>query len=299
MLINALEKSKKTAVCIGKFDGVHIGHKKLIECAVDTAKKKGLLSLIYVICPDGSERLMREDDKIKIFDKSGADIYYKENVTSQYMAMSAEEFVKSVLMDKLKCAHVIVGYNFRFAKNRSADACELKKICSKYNIECTVIGRVTCVGSDGGRHKVSSSTICSLIEKGDVEEAANYLGRPFFLRGIVVHGRHIGSSIDFPTANISYGNLKSILKNGVYITQTTVFGKKYPSVTNVGKNPTVSKDGNISVETNIIGFNNDIYGVEICVEFVKFIRDEKRFGSIIELKKQIARDKQAAEIYFC
>ena len=298
MLLNTLDKTKKTVVALGKFDGVHIGHKKLIECAADTAREKGLLSLIYVICPADSDRIMKEKDKIEIIKNYGADIYYRENVTTDFMSMSAVEFVTEILKKKLNCVHVIAGYNFRFAKNRSADAKELKRLCRENKMECSIIGKVTCVGSDGAEHKVSSSRICSLIEKGDVSEAAKYLGRPYFLSGTVICGRQIGRSLDFPTANITYGGLKPILKSGVYVTNTYISGKKYPSVTNVGTNPTVSSDGNISVETNIIDFFENIYGKDIRVEFIKKIRGEIKFASVGELKCQIAKDKQSAEMYF-
>ncbi len=285
---------KKTAVAVGKFDGVHQGHKKLLIKASELAKEAGFVSVGFIISQDKSGGLLTVSQRDSIIKSLGIDICHVQNLTEEFMQMSAEEFVQDVLKNQLNCAHVVVGYNFRFAKGRSADAQVLKDICQKNGIGCTIIDKVTCLAKDGTAVTASSTNIKSALMSGDVKTAALILGRAYSLSGEVMHGREIGRTLDFPTANIAADASLVLPKNGVYATKTFLDGAIYPSVTNIGDNPTVTDSGNITVETNIIGFDRCIYGKKIEIEFVDRIRDEIKFASLEELKNQIKKDIEIA-----
>lgn len=280
---------QKTVVAIGKFDGVHMGHKELLQSASKLAGKAGLISLCLIINSDMGKQLLSPKDREKIIKSHGIDCCLVEKLTPEFMSLSAESFVKDVLLKKLNCACVVVGYNFRFAKGRSANADELKTICKKHGIECVIIPEVTC-NINNSVITASSTNIRSLIEDGDVKKAAFILGRNYSLAGKVVHGKQIGRTIGVPTANIEPVDNIFIPKNGVYSTRVCIGGVFYPSLTNIGDNPTVNNNGNISIETNILDFNGDIYDKTIELEFIDRIRDEKKFSSLNELKAQIQKD---------
>ena len=209
------------------------------------------------------------------------------------MDQDSESFVRDVLKDKLNCSHVVVGYNFRFAKDRSADANDLKEICKKYGIECIIIEEIQAEDRDGNLVTVSSSHIRSLVTSGYVKEAGKLLARPYSLKGDVQKGRQLGSQMGFPTANLVFPASVTMPSFGVYATQTTVDGETYLSITNIGNNPTVSPCAQtVTVETNIFSFDKDIYGKEINVEFLDKVRDEIKFESLDDLKEQVLKDKK-------
>lgn len=281
---------KKTVVAIGKFDGVHTGHKKLLDTASGIAAEAGLESVCLVIAPKGGRYLLDLAGREEYIKDIGINSVYMQDLSAEFMSMSAEKFVGEYLVKKLNCAHVVVGYNFRFAKGRCANADDLKRICGKENIQCTVIPEVNCI-IDGENLSVSSSNIRSFLQNGRVDVAAALLGRSYFLRGKVVLGKQLGRTIDFPTANVDAFPGTVIPQKGVYATYTHIDGVAYLSVTNIGDNPTVNTKGNITVESNIFDFSQDIYGREVCIEFLAKVRDEIKFSSVEKLREQIRRDK--------
>jgi len=285
-----MAKGNKTVVAIGKFDGVHIGHKKLLKTASELAKEAGFVSVAFVIENKGHKMLLTPYDREKLINKLGIEKVIVQNLTSDFMNMSAEDFVNSILKQNLNCAHVVVGYNFRFAKNRSANADDLKIICQKHGISCTIIPEVICENKDGLTLSASSSNVKESLLKGDVKTASLILGRNYAISGEVVRGRQIGRTINTPTANIAFDQKCILPQNGVYSANVYVDGKKYLSVTNIGDNPTVNNSGNITVESFILDFEDDIYGKNIDVEFIGKIREEKKFDSLDELKNQIQKD---------
>lgn len=288
-----MANSNKTVVAIGKFDGVHLGHRELLISASKLARNAGLVSVCYIIENDGTKALFLPHHREKYIHELGIDKILIQMLTDDFMNMSGADFVQKILLDLLNCAHVVVGYNFRFAKGRSADADELKSLCKSLGIECTVIPEVVCnVGSDS--ITASSTNVRLSLTDGDVRAASAILGRNYIISGEIVHGRHLGTTIDFPTANIMPPAGLIIPKAGVYATRVFIDGRMYPSVTNIGDNPTVSSENSLTVETNIIGFGGDIYSKEITVEFLDRIRDEKKFASLEELKNQIKKDVKAA-----
>lgn len=290
-----MAQRNKTVVAIGKFDGVHLGHRELLITASELARRAGLVSVCYIIENEGSKAILLPDFREKYICEAGIDKIIVQNLTREFMNMSAEDFVKGILADTLNCAHVVVGYDFRFARGRSSGTQELGSLCRSCGIDCTVIPEVVCTLSDATM-TASSTNIRSFLSQGDVKSASAILGRAYSICGEVVHGRQLGRTLDFPTANIIPPRELILPKAGVYATRVTVGGRVYPSVTNIGDNPTVSESNSITVETNILDFEGDIYSHRIDVEFIDRIRDEKKFASLDELKSQVQKDIEAAKL---
>lgn len=287
-----MENTKKTVAAIGKFDGFHVGHMKLLNVAIETANQTDAKSLIFFI---GSFAGLNYNCKFanEYALKIGFDEYIRQELSRDFMNLDAESFVKDILKGKLNCSHVVVGYNFRFAKDRCADANMLKDICRNYDIECIIVDEVKLEDSRGNLQTVSSSFIRTLISKGDMKETENFLGRPYGVRGMVQKGRQIGNQYGFPTANLSFPVSVTLPPFGVYASRTNVNGKEYLSITNIGNNPTICPCAQtVTVETNIFDFSSDIYGEEITVEFLEKVRGEIKFDSIEALKEQIEKDKE-------
>jgi len=286
------KSSFKTVVAIGKFDGVHLGHKKLIETAVEISKENNCKSLVYIVAPDGHSMILPDNQRRETFENLGADFIFKENFTREFMAMSPEEFVKNILADKLNCACVVVGYDFRFGSGRCADAAELSRLCQIAGIRTVVINEVRVEGHDGIGRTVSSSLIRKFIKAGDFKNANLYLGYDFSLVGKVCVGRQLGRTIGIPTANVIPGSDVPEIKSGVYATLCTTECGEFLSITNIGNNPTVGEGNPITVETNIFGFSGNLYGKKIKITFLKRLRGEEKFSSLLALKAQIEKDKQ-------
>ncbi|MBQ4631435.1 MAG: bifunctional riboflavin kinase/FAD synthetase [Clostridia bacterium] len=280
---------KKTVVALGKFDGMHIGHVKLLETAVKTAKENKALSMVCFI--GFARQSLADEGQIQSITRDiGVDMLHRQELTPEFMNMSAREFVSEFLCKRFNCSHVVAGYNFRFAKGRSAGAKELSQLCSEYGIECIIIPEVT-VKADGKTLPVSSTLIRELVTDGEVKKIKDFLGRFYSVSGKVTHGRHLGSTLDFPTANIIPPKELALLPSGVYVTVTEIDKKRYLSVTNIGNNPTVADDNAVTVETFVFDFSNDIYGKNITVHFLEKIRGEVKFSSLDELKNQVEQDK--------
>ncbi len=283
--------NQKTVAAIGKFDGFHIGHKKLVACAVQKAKEANALSLIFFVgAPSAS--IIEQQQSESLVRSMGIDLTFRQSLNEEFRTMSAEDFVTKVLVGRLNCTCVVVGYNFRFAKDRSAGADDLCRLCQKHGIECIVIDEVAAPDSNGEVFTVSSSLVRSLITCGRVEDAAVYLGYSYSVSGTVVRGRHLGTSMGIPTANIVPHGEIVLPPQGVYATRTHLGGKAYLSVTNIGTNPTVAEGNAVTIETNIFGFEGDAYGEDIKVEFLEMLRGEKKFDSLNSLTDQIRADMQ-------
>ncbi len=293
---------KTTVLCLGNFDGVHVGHKRLI---CETVNIKNKLSQLNGNIQSGvlffrsSPRefitgvtvplIINQVEKLRIFKELGLDyafIYDFEDVVD----MSTNSFVSKILQNDLGCIHAVCGYNFRFGKKASGDACDLLKLMDG---NATVIDKVSVDGID-----VSSSNIRSFIANGDVMRVNLLLGRNYSISGTVIHGKKLGRTIGIPTVNMQIDKGYAVLKNGIYISQIKIGDKTYRSVSNIGIRPSVKDNDLINCETHIIGFDGDLYGKNLSVEFLDFIRDEKKFDSIDELKSQILKDIKTATEYF-
>ena len=290
--IEKIDTIKESVVTIGNFDGIHKGHQVLIEKATEYAKKNNVISTVFTFNnhpvnyfkPNSIKNIITNNDKIKILKTMGVD--YIINIPfDEYMTkISGYDFVKDILIDKLGAKKIIVGHDFTFARNKEGNIDLLKELSKKHGFLLEIVNPVKIDDI-----RISSSYIRKLILDGKVEDARKYLGRNYKLSGEVIHSKKLGRTIGFPTANISIDENIIIPKVGIYATKVYVNGTIYYGATNVGYNPTVN--GNkLSIETNILEFNDDIYGKIITIEFLERIRDEKKFNGIEELKEQLQKD---------
>lgn len=285
-----------TAVALGNFDGLHIAHMKIINSAVDYAKKNKLKSGVLLFDHHSTEitklrnvsLIMPNKYKIELLEKSGVDFVYLVKFDKSFMENSPEEFV-CFLRKKLAMACVSVGYDYRFGFCATGNTQKLYKLANKYGFAVLVTDKVTLNGN-----LVGSTYIRQLINSGEIEKATEYLGRYFFVDGVVIHGRQNGRKMGFPTANISYNPKIVLPPDGVYAGITTVDERKYKSVINIGNNPTFNAEEK-TIETHILDFDKDIYEKDIKVEFVKKLRGEIKFKSADELKIQIRKDAETAK----
>lgn len=283
---------ENTVVTIGNFDGIHKGHIKLIKEAVKEAKTKNYKSVVFTFenhpmryfRADSIKHIITNEEKVKIFKDLGVDIVFMIPFDEYMTKISATDFVKTILHEKLKCKMVIVGHDFTFARNKEGNASLLESLGKNYNMKVKVIEPIKIKG-----RRVSSSYIRNLINDGNVSEIKDFLGRNYFLEGEVIHARKIGRTIGFPTANLKAEDKLIIPKNGIYAVKVYIKNKVYYGATNIGYNPTVNGKV-LSIETNIIDFDEEIYGEIIRVEFLDRIRDEKKFNSLDELKLQLRKD---------
>ncbi len=280
---------KSNVIVLGKFDGVHVAHECLIKKAVEISGKLNKKTLVYSMQKKDISSITNETQKETFIKGIGADCVVFKSLDKEFMSMSAEVFVKDILIDELNAAHVVVGENFRFGKDRLADVNDLKSLLNVFGVEVTIIDTIRIDGFD-----VSSTAIRAFLSKGEISNANKYLGRRYSVRGRVSEGKHLGRTLGFPTANI-YPDKNTILpKNGVYLTYTKYSGKTYKSITNIGINPTIDNATSVRAETHLFDFGGNLYGEEITVEFIDFIRPEINFNSVEELKNQVEKDKQKA-----
>lgn len=293
--ISSFNSSNKTIVTIGTFDGVHIGHQKILQKITQVAQEENCESVVLTFFPhprmvlqqDNSIRLLNTlTEKAGLFEKIGIDHLIIHPFNEEFSQLSAEDFVKQILVDQLNVKKIVIGYDHRFGKNRSADLNDLVEFGKKYNFEVEQIS-----AEEINDNAVSSTKIRNSLLDGDIEIANSYLGYNYNFTGTVVKGKQLGRTIGFPTANISIEEEYKLLpKNGVYIVRTEIEGNRYFGMMNIGTRPTV--DGNTqSVEVYILNFNSEIYNSIITVEILQFIRNEQKFGSLDDLKGQIEKDK--------
>lgn len=286
-----------TYIALGSFDGLHYGHMNLIKEVVEKAKINNCKSLLYtfdnhplsVVNPEKEPKhLMTNNEKLMILESYGIDIVNFATFTEEYMKIQPEEFIEN-LVNKYNMKGIVVGFNNRFGYKNRGDINLLKELGEKLNFEIIVVEEIKL-----GNEAVSSTKIRHYIETGIVEKANFLLQRPYSLSGSIIHGRKLGRTIGFPTANIHIDNKILLPKSGVYYTNTKYEDKIYKSITNIGYNPTVNGN-NLTVETYILNFDKEIYDNVIDVYFIKYLRDEQKFSSLEELIKVLENDKKFAE----
>ncbi|MCM8710631.1 bifunctional riboflavin kinase/FAD synthetase [Clostridium sp. SYSU_GA19001] len=289
----------KTYIALGSFDGLHIGHMGLINKTLELSKINKIKSMICtfknhplsVVNKEKMPKLLIDNEtKLNLLEKLGVDIVNLVNFNYDYMKISPEDF----LLNMHRCYNlkgIVVGFNYRFGYKNSGSIELLKDYSSKLNFDLHVIDSVMYKSE-----VVSSSRIRSLIAEGNVSEANKMLLMPFMIRGVVVKGKQLGRTIGFPTANLSYDDTLLIPRIGVYFTVIKYKNLFYKAITSVGYNPTVnSVENNVSIETHILNFEKNIYGENIELYFIKRMRDEIKFNSLIELAYQLKKDKEFAE----
>ena len=291
-------KIDNSIVTLGKFDGNHIGHQLLFDKAAEiknSQPEKGYTTVILtfdvqpmnVVCGAHLRTIQTSLEKRQLHDQPNIDYLVEWPFTKETMSMSPEEFVKNILVDKFGVKAVVCGMDFCFGIHRSGNVDTLKELGEKYGFAVYAFEKVKYKGQE-----VSSTRIREAIAAGNIEDANIMLGHPFSIISTVMHGKHMGSKMGFPTINFEASEDKILPPNGVYATKTIVDGEELLSITNVGNRPTFD-DGNMrTVETNILDFDKDIYGQTAEVRFFKFIRPEKKFSSWEELKAEIDRNKE-------
>jgi len=297
-LENIPEFREKTAVAIGNFDGVHLGHKKILETLVSEATKNNLTSVVMTFSPHPKKVVGKEPilmiqsleqrlGSIRQFNVRAALILHFDR---QLANRTAQEFIRHLVLEPLNAAEIIVGENFCFGKNRQGCNRTLHRLAQANGFRVHIIPPVTIAET-----RVSSSLIREFLQKGQVEKANDLLGRPYEIEGTVIQGQSRGKNLGFPTANIQTAN--EIVPGGVFVSNTVINGQAFMSLTNIGQCPTFDQKGN-QVETYLMNFSSDIYGQPIKVQFLKKIRDEKKFSSPLELTRQIQKDLAFAGEYF-
>lgn len=291
-----------TAVGLGMFDGLHIGHMELINRLIEYSRMNRLNSVIYTFKNhpgniinkhDFTKLLMTERKKIELLSKTQLDYIILQEFDEAFSRITPEDFVREILVKELGMKLAVVGFNYRFGYKGKGDATLLKKLGSLYNFDVLVIPPVMV-----DNEPVSSTMIRSCISKGQMEKVFKLLGRYYSIEGTVEEGKRIGAELGFPTANIYPHPYIVLPQDGVYITRTIIEGKEYASITNIGVNPTLENSSQVKLETHIINFDQNVYNRNIEVFFIKKIRGEMKFSSREELIKQISNDvKQAREFF--
>ncbi len=288
-------------LALGNFDGVHRGHRKILERVKRVASERGATPVVMtfdphpprVVRPDKAPPLlMTKLQKLEALAETGVQGTAIVRFTTELSQWDPEMFVRTVLVDWLHVSEVWVGANFLFGRDRAGTFTMLRTLGARYGFNAEKIDPV--------RYKdfvVSSTRVRRLVNEARVDEAGALLGHQYFIDGTIVHGDHRGRTIGFPTANVQTDN-ELLPPNGVYATTVTLDGLVYPSVTNVGVRPTVDDTGRVSIETHVFGLDRDLYGASMRVGFVLRLRDERKFESLDALKAQIAADCDRARVLF-
>ncbi|MDR1687645.1 MAG: bifunctional riboflavin kinase/FAD synthetase [Clostridiales bacterium] len=291
----------KTAAAIGKFDTLHLGHQALISEIANFAAKNGLKTVVFSFNPSPAEffggkkcaNILTADEKLHILAKmKTVDYFIEYPFDYEFSQISPFGFVKDIMLGKLNCKFIAAGDSYRFGKNRAGTAGLLKEISESLGISAKIIPPLCYNGEE-----ISSSRIRKLIASGKFEDAQKLMGRAYFISGIVEGGKKIGRSLGFPTVNLKIPPAKFVPADGVYLANCTINGTTYPAVSNIGSNPTFN-EAEKKCETFIMDFNGNLYGQKITVNFLKFIRGEKKFTSAEELKRQIEDDVKHAKSWY-
>lgn len=293
---STFKPQRKTVVTIGTFDGVHLGHRKIIDRLNEVAQTKDLDSTLLTFFPHPRMVLQQKqdlklintiDERIEFLSETGLNHLVIEPFTKAFSRLKAEDYVRQYLVNYLNAAVVIVGYDHRFGRNRTANIQDLKQFAETYNFEVEEISK-----QDIDDVAVSSTKIRAAIAEGQIDLANTYLSKPFALSGKVVKGKQLGKSLGYPTANLQIKeDYKIIPKEGVYIVRAEINSKPYFGMMNIGHNPTIAKNNRKSVETYFFDFEGDLYNKPLQIQLLKRIRDERKFDSVETLKSAMKEDE--------
>jgi riboflavin kinase/FMN adenylyltransferase len=283
--------AEPSAVTLGKFDGLHRGHQKLIG-EVQSLQKKGLYGIVFSIAPDHAPVLLTAEEKRSRVEAYGMDMMVRCPFVQEVLSMEPEAFVAEILVRRLNAKYVVVGTDFRFGHNRSGDVGTLQALQEKYGYQVRVIDKL-CYH----RREISSTYVREVLARGEMELVNRLLGYEYPVRGVVRHGRQLGRSIGMPTINLIPEERKLLPPQGVYFSRVSCGGHEHTGVTNVGYKPTV--DGSfLGVETYLYDVNENLYGCDTEVRLLHYSRPEQKFDSVESLKRQMQRDIQAGRDYF-
>ncbi len=293
-----------SVVTVGSYDGVHKGHRMIIARMVAVAESRRLRSIVVTFEPH-PRRVLKEaffaplgllttlDEKIDLLAGEGVDLLFVVRFTADFASRSSDDFIRNVLVGLLGAQSVIVGYDHAFGRDRSGGCHTLETLGRELDFDVEVVDEVLI-----GNEHFSSTRIRTLLEQGKIEEANEFLGSPYLITGTVVHGDKRGQEIGFPTVNLRLSDPNKLLpRAGVYLAQTIVNGEHFHAMMNIGVRPTVSAEGIKTVEAHLIGYSGTLYGSLIRFSLLKFIREEKKFLTLEELKIQLEKDKKTVEMY--
>ena len=293
--LNDIEFDKRTII-LGNFDGMHIGHQKLIQTGVELSEEDSVKSMVFTFYPqiqsllhNDFKYLISQDEKYRFLKECGINEILSIPFDEDIAKLSYDTFIKEILMGVLNACHIVVGYNFTFGYKGYGKAQDLQKYFPNTNVH--IIQPVKYEGKI-----VSSTLIRRLLNQGNVSLANKYLGYPFRISGKVIHGQKKGRLIGFPTANINIDHKLLLPKNGVYLGKVFIekYSKNYLSVISIGRRPTVDSKNNITIEAHLIDFSSDIYHQDIRIELLEYIRPIRKYSSLVNLKKAIENDVQYA-----
>lgn len=282
---------RPSVVTLGKFDGVHRGHQKLIRQVAELSEK-GLETVVFAIAPDERPYLLSPEEKREMVSRYNIDCMIRCPFTAEILGMEPEEFIWKVLKERLHASYVVVGTDFHFGHNRAGDVGLLQRVQERYDLKVLVVEKERC----GGR-EISSTYVKEALARGDMELVRELLGYAYPVRGVVQHGKQLGRRLGMPTVNLIPEPGKLLPPCGVYCSDVYSGGMQYQGVTNIGFKPTV--DGSfLGVETYLYDFHQDIYGREAEVQLLHFCRPEQKFESVEALKAQMQKDIRSGKEYF-
>ncbi|QDO93342.1 bifunctional riboflavin kinase/FAD synthetase [Formosa sediminum] len=294
---NNLDSKISTVVTIGTFDGVHLGHQKILKRLVNTAQDTQLKSVVLTFFPhprmvlqnDANIKLINTiEERSNILEKTGLDYLCIQKFTKEFSRLPAEDFVKKILLEQLQAKRVIIGYDHHFGRNRSANIDDLRRFGELYDFEVEEIS-----AEDVNEVAVSSTKIRKALKDGDIEKANRYLGYPFCLNGTIISGKQIGKQLEYPTANLKIEEAyKLIPKHGVYVVKATINTQTVYGMMNIGTNPTITDSTKQHIEIHFFNFNANLYNQSLEIKILHRLRDEKKFDSIEALKLQLQQDEK-------
>ena len=295
------KSNTQSVITIGTFDGVHVGHRAIMQRLVAAAKEQGLVSTVLTFFPHPRMVLQKNSDiklintlseKKQLLENIGLDYFVVEPFTHEFSRLSALEYVRDILVTQLKAKKIIIGYDHRFGRNRNADIQDLKKYGEQFGFEVEEIS-----AQQLDEVSVSSTKIRKALAKGDIHTANTYLGYAFTIEGVVTKGKALGRTIGYPTANLHVPQTyKLIPKNGVYVVKALVNNTLTYGITSIGTNPTVGGTAK-SIETFFLDTSTDLYGKELQLQFLQHIREEATFKDLESLKQAIQKDEAFARDY--
>lgn len=281
------------ALALGFFDCIHKGHESLVRSAIQYANEHSIQSAILTFSNDPNaffnkdKQIYTIEDRVSVIKEIGMDFVITAEFDNRFASMSPDDFLNA-LISHFNVKAIFIGADYTFGANAKGDANYLAAFCNAKGIQLNILPYEMALGE-----KLSTRNLKTLVKSGEVDKLNNYLSTPYFIKGMVLHERHDGTNIGFPTANIKPNFDRLPLASGVYATYCIVDCKKYMSMTNVGAKPTFS-DNSISIESFILDFSQNLYGKEIKVEFIKKMRDIIEFQSVEQLKQQLEKDERHA-----
>lgn len=294
--LDELNIEDKTALAMGKFDGIHLGHKKLLNMILDQ-RQDGLKATVFTFEPSPEEffvghtvrQLFTREEKRRAFEKMGVDILVEFPLTADTAATPPEDFVRTILSEDLNARYIAAGTDVSFGDKGRGDQYLLRNMSKELGFELHLIDKVMLDGQE-----VSSTRVRNVVADGDMPMAKRLLGDDYSVSGIVEHGAHLGTTIGVPTVNVLPPDNKLLPPFGVYKSTVVIGDRSFAGMTNIGRKPTVSDSGRVGVETYIYDFNEDVYGKLIEVKLLKFMRPEMKFDGVEQLKAQIHTDIEEA-----